>query len=142
MNQVLLSKRHVDIIRQAHLHQDHARHHHRLPKVHLIGDIDPDPDLIHLAENHPLIDVNAIVLVLEIQKDQESDHVTLVPEKDIRAPGKEDIPQMIDPEAEGHPVIREDNRLVALYGLYFSVPINKEHGMIRCSMIDVAVPLS
>lgn len=120
VNQVvppLPKRQHVDIIRLAHLHQDHAHLHHYLPKSHhLINDIDPDPGLIRLAKNHPLIDDNAPVL--EIQKDLESDHVQ---EKDIRVPGKGDIPQMIDPATEGDPVIREDD---TLYGLCFNVPIN------------------
>lgn len=116
VNQVLLPKRHVDIIRQAHRHQDHVRLHHPLRKSHQINDIiDPDPDLIHHAESHhPLIDVNAHVHVLEIQEDPESDHVIHVPGKDIQVPGKGDIHQMIDPIAEGDLVILEDDRLLIM----------------------------
>lgn len=110
VNQVIppLPKRHVDITRQAHLQEDHAHLHRPHPKSHPINGIDPDPGLIRHAKSPPLIDVNAPVLVLEIQKDLGSG---LVQEKDMRVPGKGDIPQMIDPEAEDDPVIREDDRI-------------------------------
>ncbi|CDH61499.1 hypothetical protein RO3G_11357 [Lichtheimia corymbifera JMRC:FSU:9682] len=101
------------------LQQDHAHLHHRHPKSHPINDIDPGRGLIRHAKSPPLIDVNAPVLVPEIQKDLGSD---LVQEKDIRVPGKDDIPQMTDPTAEGGPVIRGDDRMMLLYSLCFNVP--------------------
>lgn len=122
VNQVtrpLPKRQHVDITRLARLQQDHAHLHHRHPKSHPINDIDPGRGLIRHAKSPPLIDVNAPVLVPEIQKDLGSD---LVQEKDIRVPGKDDIPQMTDPTAEGGPVIRGDDRMMLLYSLCFNVP--------------------